>query len=285
MMNKLDKRDRIGLFRERLGQAMAAKEVSQSGLARDVGVDRSTISQLLGSRTGRLPNAQVVAGCAAALGVSADWLLGLSDRPEMAADLLRASSEMPAAQRARIDEQIMTWFHEAEGYKIRTVPARLPDFLKTPQMLRWEYEPHLGKTTGEAIAAAGGHLAQMKDGGSDYEIAVPLFEMASLVAGEGYYKGLPQDVRAAQVAHLRQLHDALYPKLRIFLFDARQLHSAAVTVFGPLMAVLYLGQHYLAFRDRERVAALTAHFDHLVREAVVSARDLPAHLEVLEAAR
>ncbi|MBT8409011.1 MAG: helix-turn-helix domain-containing protein, partial [Alphaproteobacteria bacterium] len=254
MIAKTDKRDRIALFRERLGQAMAAKQVSQSGLARDVGVDRSTISQLLGSRTGRLPNAQVVAGCAAALGVSADWLLGLSDRPEMAADLLRASNEMPAAQRARVDEQIMTWFQEAEGYKIRTVPARLPDFLKTAEMLRWEYEPHLGKTTSEAIDASAAHLAQMQGGRSDYEIAVPLFEVASLVAGEGYYMGLSQDVRKAQVAHLRQLHDALYPKLRIFLFDARQLHSAAVTVFGPLMAVLFLGQHYLAFRDRERVA-------------------------------
>jgi hypothetical protein len=49
-----------------------------------IGVDRSTVSQLLSAEGARLPNAQVVAECAAALGVTADWLLGLSDRPEQA---------------------------------------------------------------------------------------------------------------------------------------------------------------------------------------------------------
>lgn len=281
----MDKRERTETFRIRLAYAMEVKAASQSALARQIGVDRSTISQLLSRKTGRLPNGQVVAECAAALGVSADWLLGLSDRPEMAADLLRASIEMPAAQRALVDEQIITWFREAEGYKIRTVPPRLPDFLKTPAMLHWEYAPHLGKTTGEAVAAAEGQLSQMRQSRSDYEIAIPLFEIASLVGGEGYYKSLPADARRGQVAHLVALHEALYPRLRIFLFDARNLHSAAVTVFGPLMAVLFLGQHYLAFRDHERVDALTAHFDNLVREAVVSAREFPAHLEALKTAR
>jgi hypothetical protein len=40
-----------------------------------------------------------------------------------------------------------------------------------------------------------------------------------------------------------------------------------------------VGQHYLAFRDTERVRALTLHFDRLVREARIPDRDLPAHLE------
>lgn len=280
-MTKTDKRQRTALFRERLAEAMALAGSNQSALARTVGVDRSTISQLLAEDTARLPNAQVVAESAAALGVSSDWLLGLSDRPEMAADLLRSSIETPPAQRAQVDEQIIQWFREAEGYKIRTVPARLPDFLKTPQMLRWEYEPHLGKTTGEALVAASDHLAHMRDSRSDYEIAVPLFEIASLAQAEGYYRGLPDAVRLEQIDHLLALYDTHYPRLRIFLFDARTLHSAAVTVFGPRMAVLYLGQNYLAFRDTERVEMLTLHFDNLVREAHVDARDFPAHLMAL----
>ena len=54
-----------------------------------------------------------------------------------------------------------------------------------------------------------------------------------------------------------------------------------VTVFGPLLAVLYVGLHYLAFRDIERVRAFTDHFDGLVREARVSSRDWPDHLRGL----
>ena len=66
------------------------------------------------------------------------------------------------------------------------------------------------------------------------------------------------------------------------LFDARRLFSAPVTVFGPMLAVLYLGQNYLAFRDTERVQMLSRHFDQLVREATVTPRDLPDHLDLLK---
>ena len=257
---------------------MATKGASRAELARQIGVDRSTVSQLLSAEGARLPNAQVVAECAAALGVTADWLLGLSDRPEQAEDLIAASITMTPAQRALVDEQIFDWHREADGYKIRHVPARLPDLLKTREMLEWEYAPHLGQAADLAIAASEVRLDWMRSSASDYEIAIPLFEMDSLILGTGYYEGLPDDIREAQIARFAALHDQLYPSLRVFLFDARRLLSAPLTIFGPLMAVIYVGQHYLAFRDTERVRALTLHFDRLVREARVPARDLPAHL-------
>jgi hypothetical protein len=77
------------------------------------------------------------------------------------------------------------------------------------------------------------------------------------------------------------LCDQLYPSLRLCLFDARKLFSAPVTVFGPLLAVIYLGRHYLAFRDSARVETITQHFDFLVREAEVGARDMVGHLQML----
>ncbi len=279
----MDKRDRAKLFRKRLADALKDRGTTQSELARNVGVDRSTISQLLTRDTARLPNAQVVAECAFALGVSGDWLLGLSDFPEKAADLLAASSQVSQAPRGLVDEQIFSWHTEAAGYKIRHVPAALPDMLKTNAMLRWEYEPHLGRTTDQVIRASRDRLNWMRTSLSDYEIAMPLYEVEAFVSSTGYYKGLPREVRDAQIAHLLELHDQLYPSLRIFLFDARRLWSAALTVFGPLVGVLYLGQHYLAFRDRERVKTLTEQFDGLVREASVSARDWPAHLQAISA--
>jgi transcriptional regulator with XRE-family HTH domain len=277
----MDKRDRADLFRRRLAQAMRDTDETQSALARKTGVDRSTISQLLASDGTRLPNAQVVAECAAALGVSGDWLLGLSDLPEQASDLLAASMLMVEAPRALADEQIFSWHQEAAGYKIRHVPAGFPDMLKTRDMLRWEYTPHLGRTIDQAIGAAEDRLEWMRTTRSDYEISMPLYEVASLVAGTGYYDGLPEDVRKAQIDLLLELHDQLYPSLRIFLYDARRLLSAPITVFGPLVGIVFLGQRYLAFRDTERVTALMRHFDWLVREAHVSARDFPDHVRKL----
>jgi transcriptional regulator with XRE-family HTH domain len=280
MMDKVDKRDRALAFRSRLAEAMASRKMTQSELARQTGVDRSTISALLQDST-RMPNAQLAADCARALGISADWLLGLSGRPEPIADLLAASLTLTEAPRALIDERIFGWHQEAAGYKIRHVPATLPDMLKTRALVEWEYEPQLGRTAEQAIGAFEDRLKWMRGAGSDYEIALPLHELTGFATASGYYEGLEADIRRAQLRHLMTLCDQLYPSLRLCLFDARKLFSAPVTVFGPLLAVIYLGRHYLAFRDSARVETITQHFDFLVREAEVGARDMVGHLQTL----
>lgn len=278
----MDKRDRADLFRSRLAEAMATRAITRAALARAVGVDRSTLSQLLAPGT-RLPNAQLAADVAQALGISADWLLGLTGRPEPVADLLATSLTVTEAPRALIDETIFAWHREAAGYKIRHVPATLPDMLKTRAVMEWEYRPQLGRTAEQAIGASEDRLQWMRQSRSDYEIALPLHELAAFAGGTGYYAGLSPDIRAEQLDRLIQLTDQLYPALRLYLFDARRVFSAPVTIFGPLLAVIYLGRHYLAFRDSVRVQQLSQHFDWLVKEAAFSARDVPAHLRALRA--
>lgn len=276
----MDKRDRAVIFRARLAEAMAERGMNRSDLARAVGVDRSTVSQLLAEGT-RLPNAGLAADAAAALGISADWLLGLAARPEPVADLLATSLTVTEAPRALIDETIFGWHREAAGYKIRHVPATLPDMLKTRSMVEWEYRPQLGRTAEQALGAFEDRLAWMRGARSDYEIALPLHELEAFAGGTGYYAGLPVEVRAEQLDRLVQLTEQLYPSLRLYLFDARRVFSAPVTVFGPLLAVVYLGRHYLAFRDSGRVASISQHFDWLVKEAAFSAREVPEYLRGL----
>ncbi len=283
MSEIIDKQTRAEHFRTRLTEVMAATGTSQSGLARAISVDRSTLSQALKGEATRLPSAHIVGACATVLGVSTDWLLGVSDRPESAADLLDNSFRVSQAPRALVDEQIFAWHREAAGYKIRHVPATLPDMLKTDAMLTWEYGPHLGRTTQQAINASRDRLNWMRDAGSEYEIALPVHELTSFVRGTGYYAGLPADVRRDQTDHLITLSRQLYPRLRIYQFDARALYSAPVTIFGPLLAVFYAGGHYMAFRDRQRIETFSGDFDVLVRKATHTARDFPDSLSELRA--
>ena len=283
MVTKYDKRDRSHQFRLRLLQAMERAGQTKSGLARATGVDRSTISQLTRSGATRLPNAHVVAECAAALGVSSDWLLGLSDAAMPAADVLEAAVEVSPASRALIDDQILDWHREAEGYKIRHVPTSLPDMLKTPALLAWEYGPSLGRTKEQAIGASADRLAFMRSMRSDYEVAIPHHEFDAFASGAGYYADCPIEVRREQVARLKELYAQLYPTLRIVIFDGHRLYSAPLSIFGPLMATIYVGRNYLAFRDRTRVQALTSHFDSLVREATVTDREIDSYLDGVSA--
>ncbi|MBQ2260068.1 MAG: helix-turn-helix domain-containing protein [Loktanella sp.] len=281
MMIKTDKRARARIFRDRLALAITRQGTTQTALARRIGVDRSTLSQLLKDQGARLPGAQLVAECSAALGVSADWLLGLSDLPEQAADLVATAISMPQASRAVGDDQIFAWHKEAAGYKIRHVPTGLPDMFKTNDMLRWEYAAAVGKTIEQAIGASTDRLHWMQGSKSDYEIALPLTELESFARADGYYSGLSAKIRLAQLHRFRDLHHQLYPTLRLHLFDKREVFSAPVTIFGPLVAVVYVGRNYIAFRDTERVGAITQHFDMLVRSAKVSERDIAAHFDQL----
>ncbi|OCW59038.1 helix-turn-helix transcriptional regulator [Hoeflea olei] len=269
----MHKTERAELFRTRLAARLALTGMNRSALARVAGVDRSTIAQLLSGDEVRLPNAHLAAECAQALGVSADWLLGLSDRPESAAEVLSASFRMETAQRTPADEQIIAWHREAAGHKIRHVPATLPDMLKTSAVLEWEYAAFLDKTPEQARGAMRETVDWLGAPGSDYEICVSIDKVRSLARGEGYWRGLDREVRAEQIAFMAERCVRLYPSLRLYLYDSRKVFSAPLTVFGRLLAAVYVGQFYLVYRDSRQVAALTDHFDALVRESSVEARN------------
>ncbi|MCB8838005.1 helix-turn-helix domain-containing protein [Aurantimonas sp. VKM B-3413] len=277
----MDKRDRSKLFRDRLAAAMQAAGISKSALARATGADRSTVSLTLSSDDGRLPNAQFAAECASALGVSADWLLGLTDRRERSADMLQAAMRIEEAARAPSDELIFRWHQEARGYKIRHVPATLPDMLKSESVLRFEYGDFVGRTSDQAIADMRDRLGYLQAPDTDYEIAMPIDALESFAAGEGYWRGLPAAERQAQLDRLQKLTEELYPSLRLYLFDRKKLFSSPLTVFGPLQATVYVGRFHLIFRERRQVMELTRHFDGLVREADFEAKHTPRFIEGL----
>jgi len=277
----MDKRDRSTLFRARLIDAMSRKGMSRSALARLTHVDRSTIGQLLKDDLPRLPNAQLAADAAQVLGVSTDWLLGLTNRPETPGDIVAAAMALSPAERISADVQLLEWHREAAGYKVRHVPATLPDILKTERMVHWEYASFRERRLPEAVSAMRDQLEWLTSGVSDYEIAVPIHEIEACAAGTAYYAGASHDVRMEQLTFLADHCENMFPRLRLFLFDAHRVFSSPVTLFGPNLAVVYVGQCYLAFRESARVRSLTDHFDWLVREAVVDAREVPGFIRSL----
>lgn len=277
----MDKIERARQFRVRLDERMRSNGLSRSALARACRVDRSTIAQLLGEDDTRLPNAHLAAECASALGVSADWLLGLTERSETAADLLATSFRLTAAERTPADKAIDEWHREAAGYKIRHVPATLPDILKTDAVTQFEYAAFVEKTPQQAGLAARDKAEWLRRPGSDYEICVSRELVESLARGEGYWRGLPKAVRREQISYMAQCCREMYPSLRLYLYDTKVVFSAPITIFGPLLAVVYIGRYYLVFRDTRQVRAMTSHFDQLVRDSETDARSAAKVIEAM----
>jgi transcriptional regulator with XRE-family HTH domain len=277
----MDRRETGRLFRARLKEAMDEAGLTRSALARRVGVDRSTLSQLLSAESDRLPRADTAAAMAAALQVSLDWLLGLRQEKEPGADILDQSVEITADAPAAAEERLLQWHQEAAGYKIRYVPATLPDLLKSDRVIEYEATPFEVARAENVQSLAADQLAYSRQPETDIEVCNTIQEVAAFARGEGIWTGLGTGARAGQLERMIRLADELYPTFRWFLYDGRQRFSAPLTIFGPRRAVIYVGQMYFVFNTTEHIRVLTRHFDELIRAAVVQPTDIAEHLRRL----
>ena len=268
----MDRRDTAQRFRERLHEAMTSGRVNRSRLAARIGIDRSTLSQLLAPDADRLPRADTAAAIASALHVSLDWLLGLSQEAKLGADILHESVEVMPSADEPVDESLAAWYAKAAGYKIRHVPATLPDLMKTEEVLDYEYRDFAARSADRAIAISHGRLAYVRLPETDIEIGQSRQSLESFARAEGIWRDLSLAARREQLDHMIALIDELYPTLRMFFFDGRTHFSVPYTVFGPQRAVVYVGQMFFAFNTLEHIRVLTRHFDALVRASTV-----PAH--------
>lgn len=265
----MDRRETGRLFRTRLREAMEAVGITQSGLARRVGVDRSTLSQLLAEDSDRLPRADTVAAMAAALQVSLDWLLGLRQEAEPSADILDQAVEIASGDSAAAEEQLQRWHEEAAGYKIRYVPSTIPDLLKTDRVIEYEFTPFDVIKAEDVRVRAADRLAYSRLPETDIEVCNTIQAIEGFVGGEGIWNGLRIEDRVAQIERMIRLVEELYPTFRWFLYEGRQRYSVPFTIFGPKRAAVYVGQMYFVFHTTEHIRVLTRHFDELIRAAQV----------------
>lgn len=247
--------------------------MNRSDLARAAGLDRSTVSQLLSDEAPRLPNGQALAAIAGSLGVSSDWLLGLSAHRGIAAEILDQAVQVAETDRNPVDEHLLAWYRESNGAKIRHVPANLPDVLKTEEVLTFEYSGETVRTAGQAITDTRDQRALLHRPETDMEIAFSRETLILFAHGEGMWRDVPAASRKAQLLHMGDMLSALYPSLRVHLFGASDRYSAPFTVFGQKRAAIYIGQRYLAFSATGHVQLFIRHFDDLVRHALVRSHE------------
>lgn len=261
--------ERARLFRQRLNHAMQAQWLNRSSLAERAGVDRSTVSLLLSEQQVRLPSGHVVAELAAALKVTADWLLGLTTTTRAPGEILRESLEVAKREPGHSDANIERWLTEAADAKVRNVPASLPEFMKTEAVMKLEYADYASKSPQQALAQTQARLTINRLPGRDSEIALPRQRLEDFARRAGIWGELTVGQVHEQLERMADLCEELYPSTRLHLYDQRQHYSAPITVFGQRRAVIYVGSSYFVFNTQEHVEALTRHFDQLVRGASV----------------
>ncbi|MDX1711530.1 MAG: helix-turn-helix transcriptional regulator [Rhodovibrionaceae bacterium] len=276
----MNRRETVEIFRKRLTEVIERAGTSRAAFAARVGLDRSTLSQLLASGNTRLPRAETIAAIASEAQVSVDWLLGLSQE-EPGARLIRNVLEISEGAGLPMDDRMRAWHAEAVGYKIRYVPTTLPELLKTPEVIRAEYREYADRIHETRIQLAEEGLAYSRRPETDMEVCCAYQQVESFARGEGVWRNLPLDVRRRQMALMAELTQELYPTFRWFLYDGLQHFSVPITIFGPKRAVVYVGDMFFVFNATEHVRVLTGHFDGLIRHAVVQPTEVPDFLATL----
>ena len=277
----IDRRTLITTFQARLEEVIQRSNASRSSFAATAGIDRSTLSQLLSPANRRLPRVETLAEVATAQQVSIDWLLGLSHTGPMQAEMVEETTSFARDALSANDDRLIEWFNEAQGYKIRYVPSTLPDLLKTEAVIHHEIRHYVASRPEQQIETAAARLAWTRNVGGDLECCSSIQSLESLANGDGIWRTLGADVRAAQLERIVELTTELYPTFRWFLFDGLERYAAPITIFGPQRAAIYLGQMFLVLTSSEHVRTLTAHFDDLIRGAVVQPNDVAAHVRKL----
>jgi transcriptional regulator with XRE-family HTH domain len=279
-MRKMDKRKLATLFQERLKTLLARSGESQSAFAASVGIDRSALSQLLAGQSTRLPRVETLLNMAESHGVSLDWLLGLS-QDEGITGGLKPSFEIEEAQPgAHRQTLLVEWHAEAAGTKIRYVPMRLPDLVRTQDVIAYE-TAHVSLNPETQISEAAFRLDYNRQPGTDMEVCMPLQTLEAFAAGQGVWRDLSRKVRRDQIERIVRLLDELYPAFRLYLFNGRQRFSVPYTVFGPYRAAIFVGEMYLVLNSRESVLSMQRHFNNLVRVAQVNAHEASDYVATL----
>jgi transcriptional regulator with XRE-family HTH domain len=277
----MDRRDTVRVFRQRLSEVIARSGLGRSAFAARIGIDRSTLAQVQSPSNERLPRAETLAAIAADQQVSVDWLLGLSQEGALAPDIIEQPMTIEPGGYSPADERLTRWHAEAAGYKVRYVPATLPDLLKSEEFIRFEYRDYVGPIPESRIEAAHARLANQRRPETDMEVCSPRQSLESFVRGEGVWRDLDPGVRRRQVERMIRLLDELYPTFRWFLYDGVQRYAVPLTVFGPKRAAIYVGHMYLVFNSTEHIRLLTQLFDNLIRAAVVQPPEVSAMLRRL----
>ena len=277
----MERQDTVEKFRERLHEVIARSGGSRSAFAARVGIDRSTISQILSPTTNRLPRVETLAAIAASEHVSLDWLLGLSEEQAPVASDLLPSLEIRPGGGSPSDERLAEWQRDAIGYKIRHVPATLPDVLKIDELIEFVYRKAAAASPEQRMETSQTGLEYQRRDETDTEVCSAISSIDIFARGLGQWKGLKKSVRKRQLMHMARLVDELYPTYRWFLFDPLERYSVPLTVFGSLRAVIYVGQAYLVFNTREHIRELVMHFDNLIRAAIVQPTEVVGVLQSL----
>ena len=117
------------------------------------------------------------------------------------------------------------WHKEAAGYKIRYVPAQIPDLLRTPDVIAYEYSGRAAPSPSWQLRNAEFRLDYTRRPETDMEVCMPRQRLELLAEGKGLWRGLDRRCPAGAA----RLHGRPWSKSSIRAFGCSSTTSGGPT--------------------------------------------------------
>ena len=275
----IDKRRAAQLMRDRLTQLMTQSAMTQGAFAQSLGIDRSALSQILSGNAHRLPRAETLIALGQRYRVSVDWLLGLTEDRGATTEALN-TVETEQALDSEHRTAMERWHEEVGGQKIRYVPLFLPDLMRTPAVIAFQAQRNPQETR-RLHRQTDRRLSFSRMPEADIECCMPYQTLEAFAHGQGVWSDLPIRDRLAQLDHIAQTLDELYPSFRLYLFDGLSGYLPPMTIFGYRQAAVYAGELYFLMQSKPLVQDLVRLFDQRIRQATHQAHAASDHVRGL----
>ena len=275
----MDKKSLFKCFQIRFNETFSNLGCTQAEFSRLSGVDKTIIAQLINSDDIRLIRMDTIYQIAKALNVSSDWLLGLSNSPEQATNILSQSIYMdPIEDYDPIEEPIFKFLHDNKGMKARYVSASLLDHFKTPETLSYE--------TGLSLKKIEPLYSESQYGGIelsdyDFEACQSIHQLNSFAKGEDAWSGFSKKDRKHQLEYMRSRVEALYPTYKVYLYDDLSYFSVPFTIFGRQTAAVWTGNGYLIFKNDSYVRIFVKLFNRILKSAEYYPHEFTGYIDKL----
>ena len=266
--------------RARVRELMEKGGLSLTGTARQAGLDRSTLSQLLSGDEARLPSVDTLARLAGGFQVSMDWLVGIRAAPDDGVAVMDTSTTVTGGEGPE-NSPMARWYLDARGHKIRYLPANLPDLLKMEAVSHHEYGRQKVLTARQAEAHNRSRLVYQRLPETDMECCTRASAITDFAEGRGIWQDVDKELRRAQLNKMAALLQELYPTFRWFVYEDRRFFVPPMTIFGVQRVAFYVGSNYLVLTNPAQVRHFIGQFDGLIREAVRQPTEMPDFLRSL----
>lgn len=282
----MKKEDVFETFQERLKRSIQALEISPTEFCRKNDIDRSTLTQLMHNKDLRVPRIDTLAKLSCALGVSSDWLIGISNEKGTMAEIMSESLRtIPSYDSASEYKEPLEQIAETGDIdtKIRHHLITVPEYLYLDKIIPQYYSnlrvndrEEFSKIIDRFIHVLRPNVPKMA-----FETIFSVQVLQKMVERRDRWRNISKEDIRDQLLHIADYYEEIYPQQQLYLYDEVDRLCAPMLIYGSKKVSLWVGSFHFVFNASNVVNAAHENLNAMIRIAKYLPHQSPDYIRSL----